>query len=267
MSLFKTSDEAYKSLKLNFEDKIGDSIQVGSVIDTYNKVIADEIKDMYQYIEDNKNPYLFTRTSGDSLDDLSYWTNITRAEGESDEHFKYRLKDWVLSNEASNSTAIENSLLNPEVANNIQYIPYTHGSGTGTCYVIPKHYDENNIRESLEEAEKLLKNVVSPSLYIEYVVPSIRGVRLHCFLSTSGDSAFIKENIATSLQDYINSIEPGKYLNIGELVRLGLNENGVEYFNIVDIYVDEEKITDIKIIQELETKLLFNEIIWSGTNE
>lgn len=267
MSSFKTSDDAYKSLKTNFENRIGDSIQTGSVIDTYNKVIADECSEMYQYIEDSKNPYLFTRIYGDSLDDLSYWTQLTREDGESDEHFKYRLKDWVLSSEASNTTAIENSLLLTKVSSNIQYVPYTHGSGTGTCYVVPKHYDEENIRESLEEAERLLKDAISPSLYVEYIVPAMRGVKLNCFLSTSGDANTIKENIITSLQNHINSIEPGKYLNVGDLLKLGLNENGVEYFNIIDIYIDEEKLTDIRLIQELETKLLFDEIIWSGTNE
>ena len=93
----KTSEEVYESLKSNFENKINDTIQTGSVIDIYNKTIADECQDMYQYIEDNKNPYLFTNTFGDDLDSLGYWVNLTRLENETDEHYKYRLKDWLKS--------------------------------------------------------------------------------------------------------------------------------------------------------------------------
>lgn len=260
----KTSEEVYESLKSNFENKINDTIQTGSVIDIYNKTIADECQDMYQYIEDNKNPYLFTNTFGDDLDSLGYWVNLTRLENETDEHYKYRLKDWLLTSEASNTTAISNSLLNPQYASNIQYVPYTYGSGTATCYIIPIEYEEKTIQAALEEAADLLANVISPSLYVEYIVPSIRGVRLHCFLSTSGDETAIKNNIALKIQEYINGIAPGDNLSVGEIIRLGINETGVEYFNVISLYVDEEQVTDIELIQELETKFLFDTILWSG---
>lgn len=260
----KTSEEAYASLKSNLETRLDDEIQVGSVIDLYNKVIADECQDMYQYIEDNKNPYLFTNTFGDDLDSLGYWVGISREEDETDEHYKYRLKDWVLQAEASNTTAIENSLLTTKYASNIQYVPYTHGSGTGTCYVIPSEYEEDIIAKSLEEAYELLKEVVSPSLYIEYLVPSIRGVAFHCFLSTTGDEITIKNTIAAKIQEYVNGIAPGDYLQIGQIIKIGINEPGVEYFNVISYTIDEENTTDTKVIQELETKFLFDNITWSG---
>ena len=260
----KTSEEVYESLKSNFEDKINDSIQTGSVIDIYNKTIADECRDMYQYIEDNKNPYLFTNTFGEDLDSLGYWVNLTRETDETDEHYKYRLKDWLLTSEASNTTAISNSLLNPQYASNIQYVPYTYGSGTATCYIIPLEYEEETINAALEEAADLIKDVVSPSLYVEYIVPSIRAVRLHCFLSITGDETTIKSNIITKVQEYINGIAPGDYLSVGDIIRLGINETGVEYFNVISLFIDEEVNTDIEIIQELETKFLFDSISWSG---
>ena len=260
----KTSEEVYESLKSNFEDKINDSIQTGSVIDIYNKTIADECRDMYQYIEDNKNPYLFTNTFGEDLDSLGYWVNLTRETDETDEHYKYRLKDWLLTSEASNTTAISNSLLNPQYASNIQYVPYTYGAGTATCYIIPLEYEEEIINAALEEAADLIKDVVSPSLYVEYIVPSIRAVRLHCFLSVTGDETTIKSNIITKVQEYINGIAPGDYLSVGDIIRLGINETGVEYFNVISLFIDEEVNTDIEIIQELETKFLFDSISWSG---
>lgn len=260
----KTSEEAYTSLKNNLETRLNDEIQTGSVIDIYNKVISDECADMYQYIEDNKNPYLFTNTSGDDLDSLGYWVNITREEDETDEHYKYRLKDWVLSSEASNTTAIENSVLNPTYSSNIQYVPYTHGSGTGTCYIIPTEYEEETITKALEEAYELLKDAVSPSLYIEYLVPSIRAIALHCFISVSGDENTIKSTVAQKIRDYINGIAPGEYLKIGEIIKIGINETGVEYFNVISYTIDEVNSTDTKVVQELETKFLFDNITWSG---
>ena len=260
----KTENEIYNSLKANLEKRLNDQIQTGSVIDIYNKVISDECRDMYQYIEDNKNPYLFTNTFGKDLDSLGYWVNLPREEDEPDEHYKYRLKDWVLSSESSNTTAITNSLLSPKYSSNIQYVPYSHGSGTGTCYIIPKEYEEETIVKALEEAAELLTNVVSPSLYIEYLIPSIRGVAFHCFISTTGDEDTIKDTVAKKIQTYVNGIAPGEYLQIGEIVKIGINETGVEYFNIISYKIDEENCTDVKVIQELETKFLFDNITWSG---
>lgn len=260
----KNAEEAYTSLKSNLETRLNDSIQTGSVIDIYNKVIADECQDMYQYIEDNKNPYLFTNTYGKDLDSLGYWVNLERLTDESDEQYKYRLKEWVLQAEASNTKAIENSLLNTTYASNIQYVPYTHGSGTATCYIIPKEYEDENISLALQEAYDLLKDTVSPSLYVEYIVPTIRAIAFNCFVSISGDETTIKNNIAKKIQDYVNGIAPGEYLQLGNIIKLGINEPGVDYFNIINYTVDEQSYSDTKIIQELETKFLFDEIVWSG---
>ena len=66
---------------------------------------------MYALIEENKNPYLFTNTYGEDLDSLGYWVNLPREADETDEHYKYRLKDWMLTSESSNTRAIENSIL------------------------------------------------------------------------------------------------------------------------------------------------------------
>ena len=119
-TIYKTADEAYQSLKTKFQDRVGDTIQTGSVIDTFTKAIADECEEMYTLIENNKNPYLFTNTYGEDLDSLGYWVNLPRKDGETDNNYKYRLKDWMLTGESSNTTAISNSLLSPEYSSNIQ---------------------------------------------------------------------------------------------------------------------------------------------------
>lgn len=261
-AISKTADEAYKSMKSRFEELIGDTTQVGSVIDLYNKVVGKECADMYTLIEENKNPYLFTNTYGEDLDSLGYWVNLPREVDETDEHYKYRLKDWMLTSESSNTIAIENSLLSPKYSSNIQYVPYTHGAGTGTCYVIPKVYEEETIAAALKEAEKLLENVISPSLYIEYITPAILGVKFECYISTFGDTATIKSNITTKIKDYVNGIAPDEKLEIGKVIKLGLEEDGVDYFNVITYFVDDEQQKSLYKVQGLETKFLFDSITW-----
>ena len=261
----RTIDEIHSSITNKLKEKVNDDIRTGSLIDIYNNVIADEIHTMYDEIENAKNPHLFTNTHGDELDSLGYWVTLPRKDNESDEDYKYRLKDWELSNEASNTTAIANALLDLTYASNVDYVPNTHGSGTATCYIIPTSYDDSIITSALKETEERIKSIVSPSLYVEYIVPSIRAVKLSCFLQASGsDENLIKNNIITAIKAYINAIAPGSYIKTGDMIKLGLAVDGVEYFNIMEIFIDNEPVSDLNVIQELETKFLFDTIEWSG---
>ena len=72
----------------------------------------------------------------------------------------------------------------------------------------------------------------------------------------------IKSNITSRIKDYINGIAPDERLEIGRIVRLGLNEEGVDYFNVVTYYIDGEQQTELTKIQGLETKFLFDCIEW-----
>ena len=261
----KETAEIHTSLKGRLETNLKGSIQPGSMLDMVAYSYADESREMYQEIEDAKNPHLFTNTWGEDLDSLGHGVNLPRADNENDNTYKYRLKDWVLSAEASNTTAISNSLLNLEYASNIDYVPYTHGCGTGTCYVIPKTYEDDAIASALQEAAERIKDIVSPSLYVEYIIPTIRAVKLECYLSTEGVSRdMVKNTIAEQIRSYINAIPPGQKLKIGELLRIGLNVNGTEYFNVVTLFVDEESVSETEVVQELETKFLYDEIVWYG---
>lgn len=257
--------EIHESLIGRLEENLKNEVKPGSMLDMFAYSYAQESEAMYQEIEDNKNPYLFTNTWGEDLDALGYWVNLTRQDGEDDNTYKYRLKDWVFSAEASNTKAISNSLLDLEYASNVDYVPYTHGCGTGTCYVIPTTYEDDVIAAALEEAAKRIKSIVSPSLYVEYIVPTIRAVRLNCFITFGDiDESQVRNTVATKIREYINAIAPGDMLKIGELLRIGLSVTGVEYFNVMAVMIDEEPVTELEIAQELETKLLFDEIIWSG---
>ena len=82
----------------------------------------------------------------------------------------------------------------------------------------------------------------------------------------TGNESEVKANITAKIRDYINAIAPGDYLEAGEIIRLGINESGVQYFNLVGLYIDEQQVTETSSIQELETKFLFDNIVWSGAN-
>lgn len=259
----RSSDTIQKDIAARFEMKSGKRIQRGSVIDLYTSAVGDTLHGVYQAIEDAKNPHLFTKLKGQELDDMGFGVNCPRKDGEDDASYLYRMMQWKNRMEASNTNAISVALLQPKYASNIEYIPFVYGSGTGVCYVIPRYYDAETIANALAEAARIIKEVASPSLYVEYIVPAIRAVKPIIFLSAPGsDLAAIQANIERKTRAYINAIAPKEYLKVGELNRIGINEPGVEYFSVLSLVIDNEETMEIEVLQTLDSKFLYDEIVW-----
>ena len=55
---------------------------------------------------------------------------------------------------------------------------------------------------------------------------------------------------------------PGDYLELGDINEIGLAVDGVEYFNIVQVYLDDEESTDFEILQTIKARFVYNQIIW-----
>ena len=144
----KSAEKIYEDIGARFEASSGEAI--GSVLDMFSMAVARADEEIYDEIERNKTPHIWTSLEGDTLDATGLWVNCPRDIGENDASYKYRLMKWTLRNETGNETAIKVRLLNPEHAANIEFISLTNGCGTGTCYVLPRHYTEENISASLQ---------------------------------------------------------------------------------------------------------------------
>ena len=259
----KSAQEVQQDIQERFENAIKDKIKEGSVIDMYNAAVSESIGEVYDEIERTKTPHIWSNLQGETLDWTGTWTNLPRKAGESDTNYRYRLKHWTKSNEASNTTAIQNAVMTMQYASNVDYQPFTHGSGTGTCYIIPKEYTAETIMNALAETKDAVKNVASPSLYIEYIIPTVRSVKFEIYIqSEEGDLDVIKKTLEADIAQYVNTIPPKDYLNVGDINRIGINEPFVDYFSVVSLLIDNDPVASTRVLQGIETKLLFDEIIW-----
>lgn len=260
----KTFNEIYNSLKERFYNRTKLDIEKGSVIDMFTASVANEIEDVHQTIEDNKKPYLFTTQTGDELDSTGYFVSCPRYVDESDGNYFSRLVDWNASNATCNATAIDNACKGLEYSNAANYVAYTEGIGTATIYLIPLSYNDNDIELCLKEAQEKVSVVINPSSRVEFKVPDPRYVKLVVYLDVvdGADAAVVRSNIIKDIKEYINGIAPGDKLYLGQINRIGLSPKEVEYFNVVQIYINDEEATDFEILQTIEAKFIFDQIIW-----
>jgi hypothetical protein len=266
MSMVKTADEVYSDIRERFVDKTGD--EPGAVLELFTSAIADEDGEIYRTIENNKTPHVWSKLEGQDLDDTGTWVNVPRDVGESDASYKYRLMQWKHLKETANATAVDTALLNPEFAADLKYVPLTHGAGTGTCYVIPKQYTEESIMKALKEAEGRIKKSTSCGAYVEYIVPEMRAVMLECYLkTTTGDETAIKNQITDAVRTYVNGIAPGEYLSLGKINKMCVNMSNIEYFAVLGLFIDSEQISRTKVLQQIESKFIFDSIAWIGESD
>lgn len=263
----KTAEQVREDILNRFYNKTRTQVETGSVIDLFARTLAEVNENIYQEIDRNRTPHVWSYLEGQQLDDTGTMLNLPRKTGESDTNYRYRLMNWTLTNESSNYTAINDALLLPTYASNIEFRPKIRGCGTGVCYVIPKEYTTDYITNSLLEAKKIIETVASPSLYVEYIVPEILGVQLQIYMvSENGDIDAIKSNIEHNVLEYINNIPPYSYLQVGQINRIGILEDKVDYFNVMSVIINGTTVTDTAIVQRIDTKFLYDEIIWTGSD-
>lgn len=257
----KSLDEIYRSLKQRFFNRTKLEIAEGTVIDSFFNSVSSSIEDVYTEIENNKNPHIFTKLTGNDIDSMGILVGCARRPEEDDKTYLYRMINWNTSNQASNNTAIETALTSMTYASNVTYVPFTQGVGTATAYIIPKNLDNSDL--AINETKERLKDIISIGTYIDYVIPKLLPIKLVIYISTTRDLENIKNNITNKIKDYINNIAPGNSLDIGAINKIGVNENNVNYFSLNQIYINDEEFQELSIIQKLEEKFLFDEIIWN----
>lgn len=260
----KSFEEIYFGIKNKFFSKTNIDIARGTVIDTVFYAISDAIKDLYTTIKDNKNPYLFTNQKEEELDSTGYFLQCPRLSNETDANYFYRLQKWAQRNATCNLTAINEALRTLKFSSSGEYVAFTKGIGTATVFLIPKTYDDNGQELAINECKQVLNTVVNPSAQIDYIVPTIVPVKIVAYLDLKEDSDIdsIKQNILDNIEEYINSIAPGDKLMLGELNKIAFKEPGVEYFNVVQLYFDNEEDTNFEKLQTLDKKFIFDQIIW-----
>lgn len=265
----KSFEEIYNSIKTKFYNLTRIDVASGTVIDMFIKAVADSLRLVYEDIEANKQPYVFTKQTGEELDSTGYFLQCPRLSNESDDNYRYRLMKWTQRNASNNIEAINEGIRKLTFSSSASYIPNTNGIGTATVYLIPYQYTEDYIKNAKNEAEEILSKVISPTTIVEYTVPKSIAVKLVCYLDVKegADSAYIK-NIANELiKDYINNIAPGDKLMLGYINNIILDIEGVEYFNVVQIYLNDEESTSFEILQTVSSKMLFDQIIWWEVKE
>lgn len=253
----KNLQDIYISIKDRFFKNTGIDVERGTAIDYFILASSEMLESAHKEIEENKTPHIYSNLKGSKIDDAAILCGLARQADESDKSFLYRLMNWNVANKASNMTSIESALINLRFSSHVTYVPHTFGCGTATAYIIPKNMNEEGVTLAIAEVKSKLKDVTSPSTYIEYIIPEIIEVELVCLIKADAtDKNELKKNISNKIVKYVNGIAPGDYLEVGEINKIGISEPNVEYFNVANLIINKKEVGNVSIIQKVESKLI-----------
>ena len=268
--ILKTFEEIFTSLKNKFKKRTNIDVADGSVIDSLLLSTSEALSEAYEEIENSKNPHIYTNLKGDDIDKMALLINCPRLPNETDGSYLYRCMKWTLINESSNTNAIESALSNLEYSSNAVYYPYTEGTGSATIYIIPNSYDDDLTKQlAIQEVKSRVDKVVSPDSYVQYVLSTPINVEVYCsvkYANENTDKDKIKSNLEKDMIEHINSIAIGDYLSYGLLNRIGVNNKQLEYFTVTHILLDGELLTDLNIMQRIQTKFLYHKAYFNEVN-
>ena len=82
--------------------------------------------------------------------------------------------------------------------------------------------------------------------------------------TADGDDDYIKEQLRSKIETYVNGVAPKAYLSIGEINKMGVETSHVDYFQVMSLIISGQQVNQIKLMQEIETKFIFDKITWIG---
>lgn len=257
--------EIYQNLRQKISNTLKVDIATHSVLDCILHAVADLIHTCYVEFEEAKDPHIYTNLTGKRIDGVGYLVNCPRKPNESDTNYLARTISWATNNEASNATAISNALSTLTYASHAEYVPFAQGTNTAHVYVIPIKYEDTVINDALIEVREALSKVISADSYVIYSVPDTLKVVVSCYIEVEGDKDIesIKENIKSQIKEYVNNIAIGDYLTYGKINQIGVNTSGVNFFNTINITINDIPLTALKKMQIVKSKFILDNIYWS----
>ena len=202
-------------------------------------------------------------TSGTGLKVNNIDLLTTGRDVESDNNYRFRINNQVLSSEKANETSVRLALLVVPGVSNIVVRPFARGIGTFDFLiqtVIP-----NTPEPVISACQQAINAVQAYGTNGRALRPRLTGMSFQVTITWRGDASTsersqIKANIASALQDYVNNLAIGEDFIYNEAIqRIMQVDNKIKNIgtaaraiDVVSIY-RESKLRDNKLKEELLT--------------
>ncbi|MCX7610376.1 MAG: baseplate J/gp47 family protein [Ignavibacterium sp.] len=191
-------------------------------LNIFAEILGDEEEGFYPMLKKAHLNALLPTAEGEFLDMIGYLLACKREDGESDESYRYRISKQVTVVANANETAVRLACLSVQGVKDVILMPYTHGTGSFSVYVITDNpYGEDDI---IEQVRANVNKIKAYGVRVEVLKPKIIPIQMKVKIIykkgvSEGEKPSIASQVESKIRDYVNSRYPGEELIIYEIVQ------------------------------------------------
>lgn len=221
------------------------SAKPGGVARLLLTIINASLEEFYTRLEEVHLQSFLSTASGEGLDLVASLINCTRKAGEEDEVYRARISQQVRILEKANELAVRMAILSVDGVQDVNLVPYTHGSGSFTGFIItetamPSESIIYECRAALADvvAYGIKYNIEGPDL-----IPVEMGIKLIMLNNTEAPNDLI-EKVRDRVRTFINSRKIGEELIFNEIVETVMATSE----DIYDMEVFNYKVNELRVL-------------------
>jgi uncharacterized phage protein gp47/JayE len=188
----------------------------------FNNQLASDSDGLYKTLSTAHAQSFLSTADGGSLDLIGELLACAREVNEPDGDYRYRISKQTLTLASANATAIRLAALSVEGVKDVIMKPYTHGTGSGSLYVITDNPSQAAL--VLGQVQNAVEDVMAYGVRISTFSPLTLPVEIYARLifdkkASDLDQRLVRNQATQALKDYVNSRGPGESLVINEMIQ------------------------------------------------
>jgi len=194
----------------------------GSVARTFAEIMVEEFYPFYEELDNLTTMAYVTSAVGTYLDLIGALLNCKRLDGEIDDDYRTRITEQIYVVQGANIIALRTKAISIDGVAEVDLIPFTHGAGSFTCYVIPTSYPITN--EILDSVQEIVNETCGFGIYGEVKASTAIPIDISIQLvfhnqTTNAERQSIRQNVSAAVERYVNEIGMGEPWIVNETIQ------------------------------------------------
>lgn len=217
----KTKEEILQDMLTDLaEHTVFTNVAPGSRVRALFEIIAQRLGEVYTSLERVESRAFVSRAQGAFLDLHAEKFGLVRHLGESDENLRYRITHFHESLPGKRE-AIRLAALSVPLVKTVHLMPFTHGGGSFSLYVIPHALEQ--MEETVILVEEAIADLVPEGIRAVVLAPRILEVRLDMvavFADGVSESARTeaRREARRVTKAYIDALDMGKPIVLAQMI-------------------------------------------------
>lgn len=243
MFLTQSKEDMMRRLKARLRAEGFDDSD-SSIVTLFSSILAEELQLMSQELRQVYQDNHLSTATEEGLQRKGQDRKLPRQPGEELENYRYRLVNQENAKIVHSPTGIEQSLLQRDDVKLAQLIPFTHGPGSGTIFVVPHDpFVEAGRFKDMLYSDLKRNGVLLDSIHYEIKLPinHLLRMRLQLLFRPNTSTEQRRERyrqVRTLIEEYVSDVLPGETLFIEPLRGMILRFEEITDVDIADVQLN-----------------------------